>query len=86
MLKRFLILVVVIFTTLSSAAHASNREAEEDAFRKGFEATYKQSGLEERINELIDRNVPKKYRELAAQVAPVARVLINHEVEYKWEF
>jgi ribosomal protein S3AE len=86
---RRLIQSIIIFTMLSSvceAIHASNREAEEEALRKGFEAAYKQSGVEENINKFVEREVPKKYKEFAGQIAPIAKIFVNKEVGYKWEF
>ena len=89
MASKRLIQCMVIFTISSSvcnAVHASNREAEEDAIKKSIEAAYKQSGLEENINKIIDRKVPKEYRDMAAKIAPIVKMVANQEVEYKWEF
>jgi len=75
----------LMFCSMCSA-HASNRAAEEDAIKKSVEAAYKQSGIEENINKLIDRKIPKQYRDAAAKIAPIVKIVVNQEVEYKWEF
>lgn len=89
MLLKRLVLSMAIFMMSSSVCgtvHASNREAEEEAIRKGAEATFKQSGMEENINIFIDKKIPKVYKKLAEQVAPIVKIVINKEVDYKWEF
>lgn len=87
-LKRLILYTAIftIFGSICSAAHASNREAEETAIKKAIEAGYKQSGLEENINNIFERKVPKQYRDMAAKIAPIAKMVVNQEVEYKWEF
>jgi len=78
--------ILLTLLLLCNRSYASNREAEDAAIKKSIEAAYKQSGLEKNLNSIIDRKIPKKYRDLGAKIVPVVNLVINQEVGYKWEF
>ena len=75
--------LLFIFLISSSALAASN---EEEAVKAAFNAGYKQFGIEENVEHIVETHIPKELRELAAQVHIVTDVIIRQRIDYTWNF
>lgn len=67
-------------------AYDSNLEAEIDAKKAAVEAAYRQSGIEDQVNRLVENRVPSEYKPLIAKTTMIARVLLEQKVELKWSY
>lgn len=76
-------LIVVFILFISMSSYAGN---EQEAIQQAALATYKQSGLEKNINQLIKDTVPKEYIELFEKISPAVLAITTKRVELKWNF
>lgn len=63
-----------------------NQEEQHEALKAVVDATYKQFGIDENINNYIQNLIPIKYKKYVENVAPIAETISKKRLELKWEF
>jgi hypothetical protein len=76
--------LLFIFLLLPSLALASNEE--DEAVKAAFNAGYKQFGLEQQVEHLVEIHIPRDLREIATKVHLVTDVVIRQRIDYTWNF
>lgn len=78
-----------IYTFILTAPATSLAGNEGDAYRAVAEASYKQSGLENEINKVIElqlRHVPKEIQKVASNSYLVGKMIVERKASYTWTF
>lgn len=81
----FLGALLILFFSHNGFAD-QNEERQKEAVQTVLQATYKQLGIEENINNYLKSFIPFEYRKYAEYVAPVAETISKKRLELKWEF
>lgn len=76
-------MVVLFSSSIVTPAQAYN---EEEAAKAALTAAFKQSGIEDNVNKVIDKAVPETLKVIAERIGPAASMLINKRVDIKWTF
>lgn len=76
----------IVNLTKSNRSPKSNND---DAIKNALTATYKQTGLDEKIEdklENLEKNLPESVKNVGTVVLPLTKIIINKKIEYKVEF
>lgn len=76
---------VVLFLLLISSPALAGAE-EEDAMQHATLAAYKQFGIENAVNKVIENNVSKEFRVIINRVNPVITAIVSRRIELRWNF
>lgn len=74
---------IIAFLLLTSSAEAN---AQQEAIDHIITATYKQTGVEDMVNDLINAKVPREYRENFERVSPIISAIVTNRLDLKWNF
>ncbi len=74
------LLLVFLLPTTSSAGD------EKEAIEKASLAAYKQTGIEDNVNKLVDKLTPKVIKEYGGSLLIVKQIAVDRQISYKWEF
>jgi hypothetical protein len=64
----------------------NNLDAENDARSAIFQATYKQSGMEDGVSAFAERQVPESYKPVITKIVIFGKIIIQKKAEFKWTF
>lgn len=83
---RKLKLLAILFSILSSGNNCKAGAEEEDALQHLSSAIYQQLELEEKINKIIEQEMPKEYIEFATKISPIVKIIATKRMDMKWTF
>lgn len=64
----------------------TNGAQEQEALRYSSEAFYKQSGLQDMINNYVNKKVPKELQNVAGNVFLVSKMVQEQKITVSWSF
>lgn len=76
------LLLVIALLSAPNVDASSETEAVDHALT----AAYKQTGMEDMFNKLVDAHVPKELRQEFERYSPIVSALLTQRLDLKWNF
>lgn len=83
-MRYFISIILILFSNVGLCDR--NEDQQQEALNAVLQATYKQFGIDENINNYVRSLIPPDYQKYAEHVAPIAETISKKRLELKWEF
>lgn len=77
---------LLLFGFIVTSALSSEARPEQEALQNASIALYKQSGLEEVIQNTIDRQIPDDVKLIAGNILMITKTIKEQKISYAWSF